>query len=59
MPFVWRVLLTLLLALVAAELCVWLNTPIPWMIGPLLATSLVSVFGVPTASWIPARNTGQ
>lgn len=59
MPFIGRVLLTLLLALAAAELCVWLKTPIPWMIGPLLATSLVSVFGVPTASWIPARNTGQ
>lgn len=59
LPFVWRVLLTLLVALAVAELCVWLHTPIPWMIGPLLATSLVSVFGVPTASWIPARNTGQ
>ncbi|MGI9217873.1 MAG: AbrB family transcriptional regulator [Hydrogenophaga sp.] len=59
MPFIVRVLLTLLLALAAAELCVWLHTPIPWMIGPLLATSLVSVFGAPTASWIPARNTGQ
>lgn len=52
-------LLTLVVAWVAAELCVWLHTPIPWMIGPLLATALVSVVGVPTASWIPLRNSGQ
>lgn len=57
--FVLRVLLTLALAVAAAHLCVWLNTPIPWMLGPLLATALVSVFGAPTASWIPLRNGGQ
>ena len=51
--------LTLALAFAAARLCVWLNTPIPWMIGPLLVTALVSVVGVPTASWIPMRNGGQ
>lgn len=54
-----RVALTLLLAYGAARLCVWLDTPIPWMIGPLVATSLVSVLGAPTASWTPLRNTGQ
>lgn len=54
-----RVALTLLLAYAAARLCVWLDTPIPWMIGPLLATSLVSVVGAPTASWNPLRNAGQ
>jgi membrane AbrB-like protein len=59
-PSSWpRVVLTLLLALAAALLCVWLHTPIPWMIGPLLATSLVSVLGAPTESWAPFRNTGQ
>jgi membrane AbrB-like protein len=59
-PSSWpRVFLTLLLALAAALLCVWLRTPIPWMIGPLLATSLVSVLGAPTESWAPLRNTGQ
>ncbi|RJP71349.1 MAG: AbrB family transcriptional regulator [Comamonadaceae bacterium] len=59
-PTSWRrVVLTLLLALAAALLCVWLRTPIPWMIGPLLATSLVSVLGVPTESWTPLRNSGQ
>jgi membrane AbrB-like protein len=54
-----RVALTLLLAWFAARLCVWWGTPIPWMIGPLLATSAVSVLGAPAASWVPLRNTGQ
>lgn len=54
-----RVALTLLLAYLAARLCVWWRTPIPWMIGPLLATSAVSVLGAPAASWVPLRNGGQ
>ncbi|MDO9480509.1 MAG: AbrB family transcriptional regulator [Hydrogenophaga sp.] len=54
-----RVALTLLLAYASARLCVWLNTPIPWMIGPLVATSLASVLGVRTESWVPFRNAGQ
>lgn len=59
-PTSWpRVFLTLLLALAAALLCEWLRTPIPWMIGPLLATSMVSVLGARTESWAPLRNTGQ
>jgi hypothetical protein len=52
-------LATLVLALAAALLCVWLGTPIPWMIGPLVATSLVSVLGAPTRSWPPLRNAAQ
>ena len=59
-PTSWpRVLLTLLFACAAARLCLWLNTPIPWMIGPLLATSLVSMLGARTESWAPLRNAGQ
>jgi uncharacterized protein len=59
-PRSWRgVLLTLLLAFVAAKLCVWINTPIPWMIGPLLSVSALSVLGARTESWLPLRNTGQ
>lgn len=50
---------TLLLALAAALLCVWLRTPVPWMIGPLLATGLASVAGLPTRSLAPLRNAGQ
>lgn len=51
--------LTLLVALVAARLCVHLNTPIPWMIGPLLATAALSLTGAPTASLGPLRDGGQ
>lgn len=48
-----------MLAVIAAQLCVWLKTPIPWMMGPLVAVSLCSVLGAPTESWIPFRNAGQ
>lgn len=54
-----RVALTLLLAWAAAALCVRLRTPLPWMIGPLLATAVVSMLGGPTASATPLRNAGQ
>lgn len=51
--------LTLLLALGAAQLCVALRTPVPWMIGPLLATSIASILGRPTRSVRALRNGGQ
>jgi len=54
-----RVALTLCLAWAGARLCVWLHTPIPWMLGPLLTTSLLSLTGAPTQSWDPLRNLGQ
>jgi uncharacterized protein len=54
-----RTTATLAVALAAALLCVWLRTPLPWMIGPLLATSIVSVLGAPTRSWPPLRNAAQ
>lgn len=50
---------TLLLAWLAARLCLVLNTPIPWMLGPLLVTALVSLCGLPTASDNRFRNGGQ
>ena len=50
---------TLLLALAAAGLCVVLHTPLPWMIGPLLAVSVASILGQPTASSTALRNGGQ
>lgn len=50
---------TLLAALAAAELCVWLHTPIPWMLGPLLVTALASMAGAPTHSVNLLRNGGQ
>jgi membrane AbrB-like protein len=54
-----RVVGTLLLAWVAAQICIALHTPLPWMIGPLLATSFASIRGAPTLSWNPFRDTGQ
>jgi len=48
-----------LLAYLAAWLCVWLGTPVPWMIGPLLATSLASLADWPVQSWVPFRHAGQ
>jgi uncharacterized protein len=54
-----RTAATLALALAAALLCVWLRTPLPWMIGPLLATSIASLLGAPTRSWAPMRNAAQ
>lgn len=54
-----RVALSLLAALLAAQLCVWLRTPIPWMLGPLLVTAVASVVGAPTRSSNALRNGGQ
>ena len=58
-PVFLRAAGTLLLALAAAVLCAWLRIPLPWMIGPLLATSLASIAGAPTRSWPPLRNAAQ
>jgi uncharacterized membrane protein AbrB (regulator of aidB expression) len=57
--YILRFTLTLLLVLGAAALCVRLRTPLPWMIGPLVATALASVAGLATESSGPLRNTGQ
>ena len=54
-----RVVLTLLAAWLAVQLCLWLRTPIPWMLGPLLVTAVASVMGAPTRSATPLRNAGQ
>jgi len=51
--------MTLLLALAAAALCIWLGTPLPWMIGPMLATAMASILRLRTESWTPLRNAGQ
>ncbi|WP_159911597.1 AbrB family transcriptional regulator [Pantoea sp. 18069] len=59
MNFALRVLLTGAGAWAAAQLCLWWHTPLPWMLGPLIATSLASMGGAPTASWGVARNAAQ
>ena len=57
--FSFRVAATLLFATAAAFLCLFLHTPLPWMIGPLLAVSIASILGAPTASASGLRNVGQ
>ncbi len=57
--WVLRIALTLLAAWLAAQACLALNTPLPWMIGPLLATAALSMTGAPVLSWTPLRNLGQ
>ena len=50
---------TLLLAFLGAQTCIWLNTPIPWMLGPLIVTACASMAGAPTYSWSFMRKSGQ
>jgi hypothetical protein len=52
-------LLSLALALLAAILCQRINTPLPWMIGPLFATAAARMRGVHLYSPLPVRNAGQ
>jgi uncharacterized membrane protein AbrB (regulator of aidB expression) len=59
LPYFFQLTLTLLVAAASALLCEWLHTPIPWMLGPLLATACLSVSGVPTKSSGYLRNVGQ
>ena len=54
-----RTLGTLLLAWLAARAAVALGLPVPWMIGPLLATALATLAGAPTHSEAALRNAGQ
>ena len=46
-------------AAAAGALAQALHSPLPWMIGPLLATALLSTLGVPTAASHVLRNVGQ
>jgi uncharacterized protein len=55
----FRAVATLVLGVAGGWLCVALRTPIPWTIGPLLATAAASVIGLPTRSLVPLRNAGQ
>jgi membrane AbrB-like protein len=54
-----RVALTLVLAAAAAWLCEAIGTPIPWMIGPLVATAAASVIGAPLDASRRLRDGGQ
>jgi uncharacterized protein len=53
-----RIALTLALGLAAALACRALATPLPWLIGPLLASAALGVAGVPQAASSRLRNLG-
>lgn len=58
-PRLVRIALTLAAAALAAGLCQALGTPLPWLIGPLLATAAGCMAGAPFAAAPPLRNAGQ
>jgi membrane AbrB-like protein len=50
---------SLALAFVAAHICILLDTPLPWMIGPLFATAAACMRGAPLSAPVQAREAGQ
>jgi membrane AbrB-like protein len=49
----------LVLAFIAALACVALDTPLPWMIGPLFSTAAACMLGARLAAPVQAREAGQ
>jgi len=49
----------LALAFAAAQLCILLDTPLPWMIGPLFSTAIACMLGARLAAPVQAREAGQ
>jgi membrane AbrB-like protein len=49
----------LVLGLVAAVACVYVGTPLPWMIGPLFATAAAGMAGAKLRSPLSVRYAGQ
>ena len=54
-----RFLLTLTIGFVAAIACDWLDTPLPWMIGPLFASAAARMGGARLFCPVPVREAGQ
>lgn len=52
-------LLALGIGLVAALLCAWLQTPLPWMIGPLCSTAAACMAGLRLSAPVQVREGGQ
>ncbi|HEX5639143.1 MAG TPA: AbrB family transcriptional regulator [Burkholderiaceae bacterium] len=50
---------SLVVALVGALVCVWLRTPLPWLIGPLVAVAVVSMLHGRLESPPAGRHIGQ
>jgi membrane AbrB-like protein len=53
------VLSAFVIGLAAASLCVWLKTPLPWIIGPLFATAIARMAGLDLRCPVPFRQAGQ
>jgi uncharacterized protein len=49
----------LLLGLAAALACLWLDTPLPWLIGPLFGSAIACMLGARLAAPVRAREAGQ
>jgi len=49
----------LALAFLAAQLCIVLDTPLPWMIGPLFSTAIACMLGARLTAPVQAREAGQ
>lgn len=47
------------IALFGALFAVWINTPLPWLLGPLLAVAIFRLASMPVACSVPIRCTGQ
>ncbi|WP_258002968.1 AbrB family transcriptional regulator, partial [Janthinobacterium sp. AD80] len=45
--------------LAGAAICLWLHTPLPWMIGPLFATAALRLAGRELACPVRVREAGQ
>ncbi len=54
-----RVTCTLGTGVAAALLCEQLHTPLPWMLGPLLAVAIGGMLGAPVETAAPLRDAGQ
>jgi uncharacterized protein len=54
-----RLAFTLAVATAAGWGCQWLGVPLPWMIGPLVVTALLSIAGAPVRASGRLRNAGQ
>ena len=64
MPFLSRstlppFLLSLTIGFTSAVLCDWLDTPLPWMIGPLFSTAIARMAGVKLYNPVQVREAGQ
>lgn len=49
----------LLTGLIGVAVCLWLNTPLPWMIGPLFGTAALRLGGRDLRCPVPVREAGQ